>query len=87
MATFTFNAEHLDSMYDNLFEGYTVTLVKANKSCLSISKGMTDEGDDIYSLTLQTPMGLPLHANNVFSLGELFDFLDGLVFTDMIVNE
>jgi hypothetical protein len=86
MATFKFNAEHLDSMYDDLFEGYTVTLVKENKTSLTVSKGMDDNGDDIFSLTLQTPMGLPLKAYNVFNLGELFDFLDGLLFVDMITN-
>ena len=68
MATFKFNAEHLDSMYDDLFEGYTVTLVKENKTSLTVSKGMDDNGDDI------------------FSLGELFDFLDGRLFVDMITN-
>lgn len=86
MTTFKFNAEHLDSMCEDLYEGYNVTLVKENKSTLTISKGMTHDGDDMFSITIQTPFGRFLHASKVFSLGELFDFLDGLLFTDMITN-
>lgn len=86
MATFTFNADHFDSMFDSLFEGYPVTLVKANKTCLTIQMSRI-QGDEKFDLTLETPGGLPLHAYEVFNYGELFDFLDGLVFTDMIVNE
>lgn len=87
MATFRFNAEHLDSMYEGLCEGYTVTLVKENKTRLTVSKGMDENWDERFGLYLETPKGLPLKAYDVFNFGELFDFLEGLLFTDMITNE
>jgi hypothetical protein len=44
-------------------------------------------GEEKFDLTLSTPGGIDLHAYEVFNYGELFDFLDGLLFIDMIVNE
>ena len=84
MATFTFNAEHFDSMADNLWEGYIARLSKPNKTILEIHQGSMAEGnDDHFSITIMTPGGIELHANEDFSYGELFDFLDGLVFDYM----
>lgn len=82
MATFTFNAEHFDNMFDNLFEGYPVTLVKANKTRLTIQMNRI-RGEEKFDLTLSTPGGIDLHAYEVFTYGELFDFLDGLEFTNL----
>lgn len=84
MTPFKFNAEHFDSLFDSLFEGYPVTLVKENKTCLTIQMNQI-RGEEKFDLTLQTPGGLPLHAYEVFNYGELFDFLDGLYFVDMII--
>jgi hypothetical protein len=86
MTTFTFNAEHFDFMFDRLFEGKLVTLVKANKTCLTIQMNRI-RGEEKFDLTLSTPGGIDLHAYEVFTNGELFGFLDGLLFTSMNVNE
>ena len=84
MATFTFNAEHFDTMAENLWEGYIARLSKPNKTVLEIHQGsMAKDNDEHFSITLMTPGGIDLHANEVFSYGELFDFLDGLVFDNM----
>ena len=83
MTAFKFNAEHFDQIFDTLFEGYAVTLVKENKACLTIEMDNADE----FSLTLATPAGIELHAYHVFSYGALFDFLDGITFIDMIHHD
>lgn len=86
MATFTFNAEHFDYMFDRLFEGRPVTLVKANKTCLTIQMNRI-RGEEKFDLALSTPGGIDLRAYEVFTYGELFDFLEGLLFIGMNVNE
>lgn len=84
MATFTFNAEHFDTLADCMWDGSIARLSKPNKTILEIHQGSMAEGnDDHFSITIMTPGGIELHANEVFSYGELFDFLDGLVFEDM----
>ena len=84
MATFTFNAEHFDTMADCMWDGSIARLQKPNKTILEICQGSMAEGkDDHFSIMIMTPGGIELHAKEVFSYGELFDFLDGLTFDYM----
>ena len=83
MATFTFNAEHFDTMADCMWDGSIARLTRANKSVLEISQHMTDNGDFRFNINLMTPGGIDLYAEDVFSYGELFRFLDGTTFEYM----
>lgn len=83
MTRFTFDASHFDTLTDCLWEGYIAKLAKPNRTILEISQHMTDEGDHRFNICVQTPGGLELKALDVFSYGDLFDFLEGLVFDSM----
>lgn len=84
--TFIFDFSHFDHITDRLSDGLTVTLEKENGSKLSISEDKTEKGDDIYSIILQAPNGLPLQADQVFYSGELFNFLQGLRFSHIMYS-
>lgn len=80
MATFTFDRPDFGGMLDELNNGFIVTLTKANGASILLqhSNDFDENGDEIINFTLT---GTAV-ANIPMSAGDLFDFLEGLEFTN-----
>lgn len=77
MTTFTFTAETSHKLLQDLNNGRTVKLAKANGSAVILRDGIdVDEfGDNIYRMTIQPAQGEPIVKRVPMNATDMFHFL------------
>lgn len=77
MTTFTFTAETSHKLLQDLNNGRTVKLAKANGSAVILRDGIdVDEfGDNIYRMTIQPAQGEPIVKHVPMNATDMFHFL------------
>lgn len=90
MTTFTFTDETSHKLLQDLNNGHTVKLAKANGSAVILRDGIdVDEfGDNIYRMTIQPAQGEPIVKRVPMNATDMFHFLMFEKFTQYeIINK